>query len=205
MIRHGTLLACVFLLLMLPSAGASETEARARFDEAMEHFSRSDFEAAALRLRRITDSPTAEALHPKAFYRLGRTRLAQQDRVDARRIFAHVMTAFPAHQRFSDARYHRARPSFNAGQHERATVECETFIRNDPNSPFIADAWYRAGETLLALGRREEARSVFEVVIRDFPTGFRVEAAHYRSSLIDLGEREEQLLLDIDSRGTGRP
>ncbi len=193
MTRRSRVFLSVCALLVLPASLIAGADGRARFDEAIAHFSRSEFESAALRFRQITESPSAQALHPEAFYWLGRTRLAQLDAGEARRYFDHVITTFPNHPRVADARYHRARAAFVAGDAQRALVEFEAFIRGEPESPFVANAWYWAGESLLALGRREEARALFDTVVREFPTSFRVEAARYRISLIDVSEREEQL------------
>ncbi|TVR00571.1 MAG: outer membrane protein assembly factor BamD [Spirochaetaceae bacterium] len=193
MTRRSRVILWMCALLVLPVYTVAGADGRARFDEAIEYFSRSEFEAAATRLRQITESPSAQALHPEAFYWLGRTRLAQLDAAEATRYFDHLITTFPSHPRVTEARYHRARAAFIAGDVQRALVEFEAFIRGAPDSPFVANAWYWAGESLLALGLREEARALFDTVVREFPTSFRVEAARYRMSLIDLSEREEQL------------
>ena len=70
----------------------------------------------------------------------------------------------------------------------------DRFVERHSDSPFVANAVYWSAESLYNLGRLDEARRLFESVIRDYPRSFRVEAARYRISLIDLNARETELL-----------
>ena len=69
-----------------------------------------------------------------------------------------------------------------------------SFIDSHPESPFVANALYWSGESLYSLGRLDAARRVFQSVVSEYPRSFRVEAARYRIALIDLDERETELL-----------
>jgi chromosome segregation ATPase len=58
----------------------------------------------------------------------------------------------------------------------------------------VANAYYWSGEALFELGHLSRARTLFQTVVEDYPTSFRVEAARYRISIIELKSREEELL-----------
>lgn len=188
LLLSGLMLAAVPLLY-----GDTQAAARRLFDEAIVLFQSGELEQAAMQLRRVTESAAAEQLHPEAWYWLGRVRLVQQDGVAAARYFDHVIRSYPDHPRVSDAFYHRARARLSTGEYQAALVQFEGFVSRYPDSDYVANAYYWAGEALLALGHRERAARLFQTVIDEYPTSFRVEAAGYRLSLIELGERDEQL------------
>jgi hypothetical protein len=50
------------------------------------------------------------------------------------------------------------------------------------------------GESLLSIGQLDEARKMFTIVVKDYRTSYKAEAAGYKQSLIDQKSREEALL-----------
>ena len=192
--RVRVLLLCALWLLLTAALSAETQQAsRERFDQAMTLFAEGELEQAAQQLRRVAESATAERLHPEAWFWLGRVRLAQQDSVEAGRYFDHLINSYPDHPRVPEALYHRARAQLIGGDYQTALVQFEEFVSRYPDSAYVANAYYWSGEALLALGHRERAARLFETVVDNYPTSFRVEAAGYRLSLIELSERDEQL------------
>ncbi len=57
----------------------------------------------------------------------------------------------------------------------------------------MPNAYFWVGESLYALGKLDQALSVFRKVLRDYPASFKAEAAQYRVSLIELGRKEAEL------------
>jgi TolA-binding protein len=79
-------------------------------------------------------------------------------------------------------------------EYEAAVQGFGTFLEQFPESDFSANALYWTGEALFELGQLAESRRFFEEVTERYPTSYRVEAARYRQDVIDLEQREDELL-----------
>lgn len=192
--RRAVLFVAVLLLVTGWHLSAdTEAEARGRFERAIELFQHGESEQAFLELRQITDSTAASRLHPDALFWKGQIRLAEQRGDEAARYFERVAHDYPGHPRVGEARYQRARATAVAGDHQRALILFEEFLDRHPDSAFVGNAYYWSGESLMALGHRDDAAKLYETVVREYPRSFRAEAAEYRLSLIRLSEREQQL------------
>ena len=58
----------------------------------------------------------------------------------------------------------------------------------------IPSAYYWVGECLFSVGRFEEARTLFSLVLDKYPQAIKREAAWYRISLVEQTGKEEELL-----------
>ncbi|MEE8441068.1 MAG: tetratricopeptide repeat protein [Spirochaetia bacterium] len=99
-----------------------------------------------------------------------------------------------SHPYREEATYQRARLFYLTEEYEAAVQRFNEFQVTYPESDFSANALYWTGESLFALGLLTESRSFFEEVTEKYPTSYRVEAARYRQNVIDLKEREDELL-----------
>jgi tetratricopeptide (TPR) repeat protein len=57
----------------------------------------------------------------------------------------------------------------------------------------VSSGWFWVGESLYSLGKLDDAMTVYQKVIRDFPSSVKVEAAQYKVSLIQLRRKEIEL------------
>lgn len=178
------------LCTMATTLGAQERLIAAGIDA----FSRSDFESALLRFREVLLNPVEEESEATAYFWLAKSAMALNRLSEAERNLEFYIQTFPDHEFAVEAQYQRGRLLFMGEDYEGAVQSLATFVDEYSDSPFVANAIYWSGEALFNLGRLSEARRLFDTVLRDYPTSFRVEAARYRIAVIDLNVREQELL-----------
>jgi tetratricopeptide (TPR) repeat protein len=83
----------------------------------------------------------------------------------------------PAARIEGDQLYWRARVMFLAGEWSRALQDLETSLRIRPGSPEEIDVRFWQGRALFELGRKEDARKIWNDLIKDYPKHERAEAA----------------------------
>ncbi len=76
------------------------------------------------------------------------------------------------------ARYYRRRDNFDA-----AVARIDFALKSYPNSGLDAEALVLKGETLMMMNRRQEAKLVFELVVRDWGGPFGVDAKAFLEEL----------------------
>ncbi|MCG8480572.1 MAG: tetratricopeptide repeat protein [Spirochaetales bacterium] len=162
--------------------------------EGIDAFRRSDFDSAILRFREILlEDPEAET-EATAYFWLAKSAMANGRLSEAERNLEFYLQTFPNHEFSVEAQYQRGRLLFMQEDYEGAIQALNGFVSDHPASPFVANAIYWSAESLFNLGRLDQARRLFDTVIRDYTTSFRVEAARYRIAVIDLTFREQELL-----------
>ncbi len=187
---HQTILA--FLLLAAtqgrPQAGDTEAELRA----GLAAFQQQQYQQALTTFRRIIDAEAAQA--PDAEYWSAMSYMALEMLDEADRTLEHYLARYPGHALSGEAQYQKTRLLFLERDYENALQASYEFIRSNPGSPFVPNAYFWIGESLYSLGRLDEAERVFAKVLRDYPQSYKVEAASYRLSLLEFKKREEELL-----------
>ncbi len=163
-------------------------------NEGLEAFRTSDFETAMVRFREILLEEPDRETEATAYFWLAKSAMATERLTDAQRNLEYYLRTFPEHTYAVEAAYQRGRLLFMQEDYAAAIEALNGFMDEHPESPFVANALYWSGESLYNLGRLDAARRVFQTVVRDYPRSFRVEAARYRMALIDLDERETELL-----------
>lgn len=76
-----------------------------------------------------------------------------------------------------DQLYWRARVMFLAGEWNRALQDLETSLKIRPGSPEEIDVLFWQGRALFELGRKDEAKAIWNSLIKDYPKHERAEAA----------------------------
>ncbi len=167
----------------------------ALLDEGIEAFRKSDFESAMVSFREVLLSDEVdEEYEGAAYFWLAKSALGMGRLNEAERNLEYYIRTFPEHDYIVEARYQRGRILYLEEDFEGAIQAFADFIRIHEDSPFVANATYWSAESLFNLGRLNESKRMFEAVISDYPTSFRVEAARYRIALIELNAREQELL-----------
>ncbi|MDA3850692.1 MAG: tetratricopeptide repeat protein [Spirochaetaceae bacterium] len=100
----------------------------------------------------------------------------------------------PDSRYFEEAHYLRGRLFFLLGQYENTLEYFMDFLEDFSGSPYIANGLYWSAEALFQLGRIDEAQIVFSRIVEDYPESYKVEAARYRISIIELSSREQKLM-----------
>lgn len=178
------------LLSVVPRVSAQNEIIQSGIDA----FRRSDYTSAILNFREALLDADDSDTEATAYFWLSKSAMALDRLSEAERNLEYYIRSFPDHDFAVEAQYQRGRLLFLQEDYQAAIQALSGFVEAYPDSPFVANAFYWSGESLFKLGRLEEARNVFETVIRDYPASFRVEAARYRVAIIDLSFRERELL-----------
>jgi TolA-binding protein len=71
--------------------------------------------------------------------------------------FQQVVSSYPKHDLVDDALYYAVEAARASDQHERATALASRFFRDHPQSPVFGQVMLAAGQSLIELGRNDEA------------------------------------------------
>ena len=83
----------------------------------------------------------------------------------------------PAARLEGDQLLWRARVNFLAGEWNRALQDLETSLKVRPGSPEEIDVRFWQARALFELGRKDEARAIWNSLVKDYPKHERAEAA----------------------------
>jgi TolA-binding protein len=181
----------VVLATVLPVSVSAD---RAALNRGLEAFRRSEFQSAMDEFRAALVDATDLDTEATAYFWLAKAAMAEGRLNEADKNLAYYLQNFGDHRFAPEARYQQGRLLYMQDDFESAIQLLERFTAQFPDSPFVANAIYWSGEALFNLGRLDEARRVFQTVLRDYPASFRVEAARYRVAVIELTFREQELL-----------
>jgi TolA-binding protein len=187
---HLTILA--FLLLLSAPIWSQARNAETELQAGLQAFQQQQYQQALQSFRRIIDDGAAQA--PDAEYWSAMAYMGLEMLDEADRTLEHYLARYPGHALAGEAQYQKTRLLFLERDYENALQASYEFIRSNPGSPFVPNAYFWIGESLYSLGRLEEAERVFARVLRDYPQSYKVEAASYRLSLLEFKKREEELL-----------
>ncbi len=146
-----------------------------------------DFTAAAA-------DPAYAAREGDASYWAALSDMALNKLDDAQKSLEFFLMNYSGSAYIPEATYQKGRLLYLQGKYDEAIQELYAFVQAYGGSPFVANAYYWIGECLYALGHFEQAQEVFQVVIDRYPASFKVEASRYRVALIDMQNRETELL-----------
>jgi TolA-binding protein len=179
-------------LLAASLASPQARDAEAELKAGLAAFQQQQYQQALSSFRRIIDDQAAQA--PDAEYWSAMAYMALEMLEDADRTLEHYLARYPSHALAVEAHYQKTRLLFLEHDYENALAASYEFIRSNPGSALVPNAYFWIGESLYSLGRLEEAERVFAKVVREYPQSYKVEAASYRLSLLEFKKREEELL-----------
>ncbi len=162
--------------------------------QGLEEFGAGDFSDALLSFREILLDPRLEPLQADAYFWIGKSYLALEQYDDSIRNFETYLERFPRHLFAEEARYQRGRLLYLQGNPESSIVSLAEFVQEFPDSDFAAGAYFWIGEALFLVGELDISREMFAAIVERFPRSAKIEAARYRTSVIDLRQRETELL-----------
>ncbi len=134
------------------------------------------------------------AYHGDSYFWIAKSYMALAQYENSLKNLEFFLSEYPENKNYVEGLYQSGRLDFLRGEYETAILILEDFIKKYPESPFVANSYYWIGESLYSLGNFDKAQRIFEIVVSDYPTSFKIEAARYRISLIELKEREQELL-----------
>jgi hypothetical protein len=157
-------------------------------------FQTGSYREALSQFRQVLTDPEFTDLRGDAYFWTAKTLIALDRFSEADQNLEYFLTRHSENRNIPEAEYLRARIHFLEHNFEAAVQLFAKFVRNHQRSPFVPNAYYWTGESLFSLGRYEEAKDFFQVIVDRFQASSRYDAARYRIDVITLKEREEELL-----------
>ena len=145
-------------------------------------------------LRKVLLDSDMAHFHGTAYFYTSKAYIALGLLDNAEKNLEYFLATYRGHQFFPEALYQKGRLLFLQKEYGKAIQVLTDFIETYPNSPYLANSYYWVGESLYSLGKFDQAADMYEVVIEDYPRSYKVEAAKYKKSLIQLEQRERELL-----------
>jgi len=186
----------LFLVTLITpfSVYSQEQEIPEAIKSGMQAFSQGEYEQALLHFRDIILDSTQTGYHGEAYYWIARSHLAQERIDKAAQNIDYFITNYQNHNRYPDALYQKGRILFLQKEHEKAIRQLYEYIEDYPSHDYNSNALFWIGESFYALGHFDKAEKVYTALVRDYPRSYKLEAARYRKSLIELKQREQNLL-----------
>jgi TolA-binding protein len=150
--------------------------------------------AAAESFRKIINDESMRSYYPDALYWLIKVDILLGEYNEAAGAADGFLSAYARHEYAQEITYQRGRLLFLEDNPDAAVTCLGSFIREYPDSVFVPSALYWTGESLMNLGRYEEADEIFAELLNRYPASVKREAARYRRSEISLMYRERELL-----------
>lgn len=104
------------------------------------------------------------------------------------------MRNFPASRRMPEMQYQLGRLQCVNQHHDSSIKTLNTFLSNYPKHKLVPSAYFWIGENLYVTGRLDDARTIFSLILVDYPSSAKGEAARYKIALIDQAATQEELL-----------
>ncbi len=182
------------LLLVFAVAHVQASSFAELYNSAIDAFEDRNFTAAAAGFRSAAAAGNEDE-QALAWFWAGRSDLAATRTQPAAQAFHEFLRrAETTHQLVPEARYQLGRIAFLEAEFQQALQVFDAFLDDYSDHSLAGNALYWSGESLLALGRPEEAAMLFNAVVASHSDSPRFEAARFRLDVIALNRREQELI-----------
>lgn len=183
---------CIFLLTL--SAVLFCSEGDDIFRGGLTHFNEGDYEEAYRSFTRLAEEEPFYYYRANAVFWQGKTLYMKGEYVQAQVLLDQYLINWPDNSYYEEAIYLLGKNAYQQEDYQGALDSFLKFSQEYRNSDYVPHSLYWMAESLYQLGRIEEARQLYDQIIKDYPTSTKAEAARYRFSIIEIKEREEKLL-----------
>jgi len=192
--------------LLFSLAGyAFAQESAVRLMDGIELFRQRRWSDAIWELRLVQTETPSRQLRAEALFWISITHISAGEYEQALREMQLLERTYPENHRIAQLPYHRGRAFFYLGRYNEAITHFTQYsdsLTSDPFgralTPSDADSsvasLYWIGESLLALGRTEEAAEIFSSIVTQYPSSSKFNAAAFRLALVYRKNLETELL-----------
>lgn len=164
------------------------------FRSGLSSFESGEYNQALMSFRDVLLDSSLERYYGDSYYWIGRSYLALGKISQAAQNIDFFITQYPSHRLVAEAEYQKGRILYLQEEYEKAIRQLYDFADRHPDHPFQANAFFWIAESFYALGHFDKATKVYDLIIRDYPRSSKLDAAEYRRSVIELKQREQELL-----------
>lgn len=185
-------------LFVLGFASASESGASA-FVEACKAYSKGDWADAKFMLRKAVSYK--ENLNPDTYYMLITAEVYDGDNKNALDDCNFFLENFPDSMYYSRVYYQKGKLLYSLGEYEKCIIVLSDYCHRFEKDELYSFALFYIGESLFAGYKYDEAGSIYERIVTEFPESPKTPAAQYRLETILQRGREEKLLYLLKQTG----
>ncbi|HVX12542.1 MAG TPA: tetratricopeptide repeat protein [Pirellulales bacterium] len=199
--RRAVVVGLAAVLVTACMAIAAAQEAKPRNDAATRQFAaaaalqnRDQFDLAAEEWTKFLKNFAGDPRADRAQHYLGICHLKNKQYAEAAAAFNHLIATYPKSENLSSAWLHLGLAQYNlavSGRAELYSQAAETFanvLTKFPQSKEVAQAVFYRGESLYALGKKDEAAALYSQVVEKY-----AKDALYPEALYALGVTQEEL------------
>ena len=196
-LKKGTAVA-VILASVFMYAAASESASSA-FVEACKSYSRGDWSDAKFMLKKAVSYK--ENLNPDTYFMLIMAEVYDADNKNALDDCNFFLENFSDSMYYPRVYYQKGKLLYSLGEYEKSVVVLSDFCHLYDDNELYSYALFYIGESLFAGYKYDEAGSVYERIVTEYPESEKTPAAQYRLETILQRGREEKLLYLLKQTG----
>lgn len=181
------------LLCVLVSAVSAQSTPATILALGQDSYAKGEYLAALTQFQKLVGDPEART-RPEPFFWLAKTYFAILDTKNAALNLEYYLQNFPKDANRPDGLYLQARLLYSDGDYANAIQAFGQYLEQAPSGDQVPNALFWMAESAFSLGHYEEAASIYTKIVQGYPSSFKLEASRYRLSVIDLRNREEELL-----------
>ena len=189
-----TVLLCTFAFM-----GFSSESATRAFVEGCRSYSQGDWASAKFMLKKAVSYP--ENINPDTYYMLIAAEVNDGDDKSALDDCNLYLDHFPESIYYPRVSYLKGKTLYNLGEYEKAIITLSDFCHQNENDDLYSYALFYIGESLFACYKYDQAREIYQTIIKDFADSEKAPAAQYRIDTIDQRNREEKLIYLLKQTG----
>ncbi|PIE98580.1 MAG: hypothetical protein CR988_02610 [Treponema sp.] len=180
------------LLLVFAVACFGHAVSDGFLDAGLDSYSREDWSSAILSFQKALDASGGR--NENAQYWLIMAKTSARSYPEALKEVKRFIALYPGSKKMPDVIYQKGRVECMLTLHDESIETLYGFISSYPDNNLIPSAYFWIGENLYLTGRLDDARTVFSIVLIDYSSSAKGEAARYRIALIDQAATQEELL-----------
>ncbi|MGQ9616113.1 MAG: tetratricopeptide repeat protein [Spirochaetota bacterium] len=162
----------------------------AQFNLALDLYKQDRFQEAIVEFRRLLFDMKTVSYRDASYFYAANAYLSLGRVSEARDNFRIIADKLQKSRYHSDALYLYGRCEYLLENYSKAIGLFDLYLKLYPSLQYADNCLYWKGESILDLGRREDARVMFSEVIKRYPLGNKADAARFKIRLMEL---EEQL------------
>ncbi len=157
-------------------------------------YSNSKYSDAIRDFREVILNPSYEDIYDVAYFWIARSYMAEGKLDKASTNLEFFIQNFPHSHFYSESVYQKGYLLYLLHDYDNSIQVLYLYLKKYPDGTFAANSYFWIAESLFSLGNFDKAQTLYSFVIEHYPKSYKVEAARYKLSLINLKQHEEELL-----------
>ncbi len=194
-------------IIIFPLNGSIE---KAQFDLAFELFKNEKYDSAIDEFNRLLFDLKSKKYLDASYFYIGNSHLAMKRYEEARKNFKYIADNLHGSDYYSQSLYLYGRCEYLLKNFKAAIGRFDAYLEQYATQDFADNSMYWKAESLIGDGRRNEARTVLNTLLKHYPYGNKADAARFKLRLMELenqlsGQEATTLISRVDDEMTYSP